>query len=428
MKAQSTTVVSRLGIGHSWPTEAPLAGQNDRRYWINLGYLLTGVLVVAVPLLYMGLFGIVKSDHNLHVLLIQKGIESGAWPVHFLFPIVTYALSGFSHDYNALAWAALIFLTMCVLAKGYLTYAILGRQCAPLPNKQSESALGWSHETLILLVSGALMLAAPIARPWRINRVYMGQISPNVWHNPTSLVCWPVVILLFFAAYDFLRSARLRSLAAIGALAVLSVVAKPNYFLAFAPVFALLSLRRFGLTRQWVLSQLAMLPTVAILYWQMTAAFGGADAMRAGRAIAWMPLAAWHVYSDSIPLSLLFSLAFPLSYLLVFRRSLVNRELLVFAWGVMLSALLWTICFAEVNTANGDVDVHFNFSWGSHLATYLLFLVTAIDMCDNRAALQAVGRLRLGGWQARLPWWLLGAHAACGAFWIVRQAVGRGYY
>jgi hypothetical protein len=428
METHATTVPSRLNVGQNWLTSMPLAGGHDRRYWTNLGYLLTGVLCIAVPLFYMGLFGIVKSDHNLHVQLIEKGIETGNWPVHFLFPVVTYALSGFSHDYNALSWAALIFLTVCVLAKGYLTYAILARKSLQPTNRKNEIAWGWSRETLVLLVSGALMLAAPIARPWRINRVYIGQVSPNVWHNPTILVCWPLVILLFFAAYEFLRSGKLRSLAVVGALSVLSVLAKPNYFLAFAPVFALLSLWSFGLSRRWVVSQLATLPTVAILYWQMTAAFGGAEAMRAGRTIAWMPLAAWRVYSDSILLSLLFSLAFPLSYAVVFRRSLVNRELLVFAWAVLLSALVWTACFAEVNTANGAVDVHFNFSWGSHLAIYLLFFVTAIDMCDNPAALEALGRLPFGGWQARLPWWLLGAHAASGIFWIVRQAVGRGYY
>jgi hypothetical protein len=175
------------------------------------------------------------------------------------------------------------------------------------------------------------------------------------------------------------------------------------------------------------MSQLAMLPTVMLLLWQLVASFEGPDAMRPGRHIAWMPLAAWSVYSKSIPLSLLFSLAFPLSYVVAFRRSLVNRELLLFAWGVMLCALAWTACFAEVSTADGSVDVDFNFSWGAHLSIYVLFLVTAIDMLDNPLAMAALGRDSVARWTSKLPWWLLGGHAASGVYWIARQALGRGY-
>jgi hypothetical protein len=278
------------------------------------------------------------------------------------------------------------------------------------------------------MMTMALMLAAPVVRPWRINHVYIGQISPNLWHNPTSLVCWPLAISLFFAANHFLSVRNVRTLAVIAVLALLSVLAKPNYFLAFAPVFGLVGLRRLGLSRLWILSQLAMLPTVTVLYWQLTASFNGPGAMRPDRAIAWAPLEAWHFHSNSILLSLLFSIAFPLSYVVVFRRSITNGPLLTFAWLVMLSALAWTACFAEISTVDGSVDGDFNFSWGSHLSLFLLFLVTAIDMCCNPTARKALERHAIGRWQARLPWWLLGAHAASGIFWVVRQAVGRGYY
>jgi hypothetical protein len=229
------------------------------------------------------------------------------------------------------------------------------------------------------------------------------------------------------AADGFLRARRLSMLAAVGTLSALSVLAKPNYFLAFAPVFTLVALWRFGLSRLWCWSQVAMLPTVGLLLWQFTASFAGADSMRAGKHIAWMPLAAWHVYTGSVPLSLLFSLAFPLSYTIAFWRSLRNRELMLFAWAVMLSALAWTACFAEVNTADGTVDIDFNFAWGSNLALYVLFLATAIDMLSNSAALAALGRRSTARFASKLPWWLLGAHAASGIFWITRQFLGRGY-
>ena len=271
------------------------------------------------------------------------------------------------------------------------------------------------------------MVAAPVARPWWLHRVYLGQISPNVWHNPTSLLCWPLVILLFFSAAEFLQTARWRSLTAVAALAAVSVLAKPNYFLAFAPAFGLLGLRRFGISRLWLASQVAMLPTVGILCWQLLASFNGPDAMRPGLTIALHPLAAWQMYTDSVLISLLVSLAFPLSYLVIFRQSLSNPRLLTFAWCVTASALVWTLCFAEVRTSDGVVDQDFNFSWGSHLSMFVLFLVTAMDMVNNPAAMAAIGRVPTTVRYARMPWWLLGAHAASGVLWLARQAVGRGY-
>ena len=397
------------------------------RHWLTLACLLAGMLLAGVPLFYLGLHGGIISDHDDHVRLAQRGIEYGAWPVHFLFPVLIYGLSGFSHDAVSLARAALVLLAACIVAKTCLTYVLLVRRCPRLPTATFEDSMGISHATLLVLVTAALLLSAPIVRPWRTGHVYLGQVSPNVWHNPTSLLCWPLVLLLFFSADDFLRSGRRRTMVAVASLSALSVLAKPNYFLAFAPIYALLGVLRFGVSRVWFVSQAALIPTVLLLCWQLVGSFDGADAMRPGKHIAWMPLVAWHEYSSSIGLSLLFSLAFPLSYLIVFRRSLRNRGLILFAWGVMLSALVWTACFAEVNDLDGAVERDFNFSWGAHLSIFVLFLVTAMDLTDNSAAMSPAGEDPSAGRFVRLPWWLLGAHAASGVYWIVRQVIGKGF-
>jgi hypothetical protein len=421
-------MLGTLRQGYIWLLGGPYVARDERRHLINLSIVAVSLALITAPLFGLGLFDVIRGDHDLHLHLIEKGIESGNWPVHFLFPAMVYVLAGFSHDYTHLAQAALFILTACVVAKGCITYAILARSCPRLPSTINAIDLRWSRETLLLMVTIALLIATPILRPWQTSRIYIGQVSPNVWHNPTILVCWPLAILLFFAAYDFLRKPKRGMLAAIAILAMLSVLAKPNYFLAFAPVFGLMCLWRYGLTRVGFISQLAMLPTVAVLFWQLTASFSGSGAMRAEKTIAFVPFDAWQLYSRSIPLSLQFSLAFPVSYLIVFRRSLVNRQLLLFAWLVTLSALVWMACFAEVSTADGSVDPDFNFSWGSHLAVFVLFLVTAIDLCNNPNALQVIARHSNVKWQARLPWIFLGAHATTGTLYLIRQAIGKGFF
>lgn len=404
------------------PTRAYL-----RTHWRSYAWLLVGSLLVAGPLFCWAAFGQILADHAVHIGLIQRGIETGIWPAHFLFHALVYAVSGFQHDATSLAWAVVAVLTLCVFAKAGITYALLVRHCPRLPSDTFEDEFRLSHPALLLIVTGALMLAAPIVRPWLTQRIYLGQISPNVWHNPTIIVCWPLVMLLFFAAAAFLRSGKTRALAAIGVLSAVSVLAKPNYFLAFAPVFTLLAWGRFGFSRQWLLSQAALVPTVLLLVWQVVASFHGPNAMRPDVHIALLPLAAWHINSSSIMVSLAFSLAFPLSYLLIYWHRLQNGKLLLFAWAVMLSALAWTALFAEVH-GDGTVDIDFNFSWGSHLALFVLFVVTAMDMLDNPTAMKAIGPRALGSRIAGLPWWLLGAHAASGVLWLVRQAIGRSYF
>ncbi len=426
MKAPVANMISPSRAGRAPVATAQLAPSYLRSHWANFGWLLAGSLLVSVPLFHRALTGAIVADHEVHVRLIQRGVEAGIWPAHFLFHAIVFGLSGFRHDFVSLAWAALVVLTMCVIAKAWLTYVLLVRHCRRLPTATFEDSYGLSHATLLVLVTATLMLSAPIVRPWWTHRIYLGQISPNIWHNPTTVVCWPLVILLFFAAVAFLRLGRLRELVVVGLLSALSVLVKPNYFLAFAPVYAVLTLRRFGLSWIWLLSQAALIPTVMLLCWQVATSFLGPNAMRPDLHIAWMPLAVWHIYSNSIPVSLLFSLSFPLSYLVIYRRCLQNRDMLLFAWGVMLCALAWTGCFAEVRL-DGTLDGDFNFSWGSHLALFMLFLVTAIDMLDSPAAMSSIGRNPAAGRIARLPWWLLGAHAASGVLWIVRQAIGKGY-
>ncbi len=407
-----------------------LAVEGRRRHAAHLCGLAIVVLAVGAPLFYWGLFDRIVADHAAHVRFAQRGVAEGVWPAHFLLQALIYTLSGFQTGFVALAWTALALLSACVVAKAWLSYGLLVRYCPELPPTSAERSTWLSHATLLAVVTGELMLSGPIIRPWWTSRIYLGQVSPNIWHNPTSLVCWPLAILLFFAAVEFLRTRQARLLVAVSVLTAVSVLAKPNYFLAFAPVYGVLAWRRLGVSRVGLLAIAALAPAVLLLGWQWLASFGGPRVMRPGQHVAWMPLAAWRVYSNWITVSLLFSLAFPLSYLVIYRRSLRYREMLLFAWGVMLSALVWMAGFAEVHDADGVVDAEFNFSWGAHLSLFILFLVTAIDLFDQQAADPAVAEHastgRISRALAQVPWWLLAAHAASGLVWITRQAIGRG--
>ena len=168
----------------------------------------------------------------------------------------------------------------------------------------------------------------------------------------------------------------------------------------------------------WALTHVVFMPAVAILAWQWIGSYQGSNVLRGERHIAWMPFAVWRLYSSSILVSLLCSLAFPLAYGLLYHRRLQNREMLLFAWGVLGCAILWAACLAEVSTRDGRIDESFNFLWGAHLSVYLVFLATAIDLFNNDSLMLERSSEQFSEHVAKLPWWIFGA---CGQ----RRAVYR---
>lgn len=64
------------------------------------------------------------------------------------------------------------------------------------------------NQALIPVASLTLCLMGPIYMPWYSERIYRGQDSPNVWHNPTQLMLRPfalLTVLLTIRIYQRLR-------------------------------------------------------------------------------------------------------------------------------------------------------------------------------------------------------------------------------
>ena len=87
----------------------------------------------------------------------------------------------------------------------------------------------------------ALAIVMPLPNWWNWPNVCRGQVAANAWYNPTGVFAMPFALGKLFGA----RPARLGgrgigavTLASISVAMVLSLLAKPNYVLAFAPCFA----------------------------------------------------------------------------------------------------------------------------------------------------------------------------------------------
>ncbi|HXY38645.1 MAG TPA: hypothetical protein VEQ10_03200 [Vicinamibacteria bacterium] len=351
-------------------------------------------------------------DQGLHVLFTRQLLDEGTLLPHFLYHLLVALVAGLSEDTGALTFAATLVLTALVLLKLVVSLLVL-RQLAA----RAGAPLG---PPAALALALAFFFVAPLPTWWEPENIYLGQLSPTVWHNPTAITALPLALASFWVLLGSGSLLRLsvnkpeaagvslgRALAAGGLLA-LSVTAKPNFALAFLPaVFVLWLLqRRLSPLRLLLLG----LPALGVLAWQYLHAISSGLEARGAGLVLLRPLSVWRLYSPHPLVSGLVSLAFPLAVLAFARRDLRHRQPLAAAWLLTLVALAEFALLAEPEPRTGDA----NYYWGLVPATYLLFLLSAAELLAPRPL---PGRRRL----ARLGCWLLLLlHAASG---IVLYAV-----
>jgi hypothetical protein len=262
-------------------------------------------------------------------------------------------------------------------------------------------------------LSIALLFLMPIIG-LSLNRIYLGQLPPNVWHNPTTIAAVPFALLLFAYSYRKLNSNNLRDYLVLAGLLVLNLLAKPNYLLAFLPVYYLLQLILILKNRDWkrVWGMLIVtLPVVAMLLIQYYFTFASGEGP--GSGVDFAPFKVWNRYSHNIPLSLLVSVAFPLYYAAAYFKEARADGKVKLSWAIFTIALLEYMFFAEA----GERYSHGNFLWGGVIALYILFLTTSASFFRQKFSVKYAFGLLL---------FLL--HLGTGIFYFCRLLSGGGYF
>ncbi|MFI3177251.1 MAG: hypothetical protein R3Y67_07165 [Eubacteriales bacterium] len=264
---------------------------------------------------------------------------------------------------------------------------------------------GYCATYLINLLALSMVVIGPLYFPWFSYEYFLGQFSTNVWHNPTILAVKPFGIVIFFLYYELIKQLdegvsirkSYKKIAVISILLLVSVFAKPNFFQVFVPsviVYFLLRVISDFKKNKHLLIILAIFlaATAGVVQAQYASAIEGA---RGGIGIELFKV--WSAHSTFWPGSFLISITFPL-IVLIFNRQL--KGMMVLAWLLFASAVSQYSIFYLVNgwrTAD--------FSWGVHLATGILFLVSIIQFIKKEH------KSKLYCWLGSLT---LFAHIACG--------------
>lgn len=370
-----------------------------------------------------------------HVVFVQlNDMERG--DIHLHNQVVTgesHRAAGYTIYYNLLSWVAGGSTSpgaVRVASETILASAMAAKAAITL------TITWWMTRSLwpSLAVTAFLMVSVPVNLTLS-PQLYLGRLTGTIWHNSTTIVLIPVSVLLFFFAVAFLTAeAPRRAYWVLGpSLIVVDGLLKPNFLLALLPGLALftavLVLRLRRRTGVWaaalpILGRFLVLalPAAVLLAGQYVLAYqdGGVPYTNGVR-----PLATWSLLTASvpggIPVVLLESFLLPALVTLLLWGPSRRYPFLLTAWLVTGVAAAQFAVLAEY-TATGELLTHGNWSWGGHVAAYVLYISAAILWIRHHTLLP--------GWAKALVYVVAATYVATGVVYLmhVMQPGDPGYY
>lgn len=369
--------------------------------WLTALSVLT--LAISIPVLIRLSAG---TDIAVHAKIAVKLMEAGQWFTYSLwYPLVYVSAGASAADTHSLRVASVVLLSLAVLATSLLSYRFAWLVTRSAPRS--------------FVVAALLLLVMPLIDPWRPRSIYLGQVSPTVWHNSTNIFVLPLAILAFTTALELLRHPTRSRAVLFSVVTTVMLLAKPNFALALLPVMGIVLVvtlwrRNIRLSESVVLTLLAFVLPGLTLLGQYVVVFSSTSTGVARDGLAIAPFAVWSLYSPNIAWSLILSIAGPAVATVALRTRSPWADSRWLAWSVFAVAVGQMALLAETNA--GEVMGSGNWFWGAYTAAFMVFMVTAAELAGTRHE----------GWRkvvAVVAAVLFVGHAVSGAVYAARAGV-----
>ena len=387
--------------------------ENRRTGGIGWAVILASAAILFTCGFLTALVGIDYGTHEQIALSLNPADPVALFKEHPepLWHLMTYALVRLTHVRVEIA--AGIVAGLLILLTYFIAYFVIKKTVPGLE----------SHE--IAALDLVLHLVSAIYVPFFNKEPYLGQGSPNIWHNPTSIAVRPIALLVFALIASIVIKAQKedfetgipagRSIAA-AILLVLSCLAKPSFVQVFYPaIFTLMVLWLImykGKNLKTALQLfLVCLPSLIVMILQFVIAFYGGNKGSGGITIA--PFVVAGARTSNIAISMLLLLAFPLLMIVIaaIRKSVTWGDIL--GWLMLLWGTVWRLLLAE----KGERVYHGNFSWGFMLAVYLAWFIAIRHYLKLYFSEQMTGNKRgVGFFLATI---VLALHLASGIYYLI---------
>lgn len=316
----------------------------------------------------------ISTDIQAHSKHLAKCVEMRIVPNPPMYFTLLFVLSRFTVNLAVLNQTAVYLLSAFVCFKFFTSYYVFVDQLKAHASRYSFNLVS----SLILL---SLLFVAPVYYDFG-GRMYLGRLGINVWHNSTTIVAMPFVILLFNESLKFIQNEQVskRNIIYIFSLAFIQILIKPSFLFAYAPAFPLLLLIKYGIRHPkfwWsvgIVTGLCVFIFAEYYVIYQLDTFGKAhNQPKSGLEIN--PFKVWSHYSKNMGLDATVSLFFPLVFILLTIKDLKHNTPLQFTVWLSVFAILVAIFIAE----EGSRALHGNLFWQVIMTNYLLFLVCIIS-------------------------------------------------
>ena len=349
----------------------------------------------SIFVLYSMIFLNRASDFSAHLAISEELGFEGWFSYSMIYPLIHIGAVWIGSPASS-QWTLLFLLLVCLSVRWLLTSLVFKSAfMTPVTNQ----VLSLSLLVFMPLVDPRKIFEAESIRDISIFfDIYLGQITPNVWHNSTTIFAGPFALLATLSIMRFFDTISWKRALLASFLVSLATLTKPNWTFAAIPalfVYALQMFRHsFAFNRRVFAGVVALsAPALTISLFQLFDSFLRPESVVAG-SIRIDPLTQWRAFSDNLSLSLVRSIVLSvLLTLLVFlqRRKLSNA--LRFSWLVFGFSLLAFSALVETYP-DGTPRLHGNFSWGLIPALYVLLVFALKDWFEVRRTMEK-SRIRI---------------------------------
>ena len=376
------------------------------------------ILFIFLFAAFYGLLKVIPADYNdMHDhAAFARDMCTGKIPYtgNFLVYLLVNILSLFTAGIKATE------LSLCGLLAfaGTYRYSLIQNKIESITS--TDNSFGWI--SVVTALSMLFVFVIPIPGYLTDDHyMYIGTYTPNVWHNSTILFLFPFALLLFDMSYKQIQAYDAKRNYWILLLIALNLFIKPSYFFVFICVYPLLLLYKYKFKREFWLSIIPLILGFFLLIAEYIIIYKTTNAShKDASSVVFMPFYRNPELKEdmiNIPVSMVFSLLFPLMYTIMNFRKLIRNQLF---WYTLLSFVVSVLIFFFISES-GPRASHGNFYWQIVITTWLCFFVTLLALLKD---------FKVVGWNIKnaVLLTLFGIHTVIGVLYFIRILVTGSYY
>jgi hypothetical protein len=272
----------------------------------------------------------------------------------------------------------------------------------------------------LMALSLLLVVAIPIPSIFITKYWYLGNFTPNIWHNSTTIFLFPFAIVLFSMSIKQLEIFDNRRNLWMLLLIFLNVFIKPSYFFVWVCIYPIFLLAEYRFTSKFFKGMFPVIAGVVFLVICYIWIYYFNNIVAENSSVIIKPFWGYGYFAplSMLPWALLFSLLFPIVYLALNFKRLYKNKVFLFVYASLVVAIVIFLLFLETGIRMGNG----NFYWQIVICTWLCFFISISDWLKHKKELMQTNNLKKKIVFVYFPAVIYAIHVIVGILYLVRYA------